>query len=111
MQSQKIINLLDDNDIELQKFATKIWYIISDQTSGGGNNPYGNGTGDQAIKFDTKVIKSNLCDYPDAYILVTGNIENKSADVAAAGDNPVVPSNVAFKNCTPFCTCNVNIND
>ena len=26
------------------------------------------------IKFETKVIKSNLYDYSDAYILVTGNI-------------------------------------
>ena len=30
-----------------------------------------NGT---TIKFETKVIKSNLCDYSDAYILVTGDI-------------------------------------
>ena len=36
----------------------------------------------------------------DAYILVTGNIENKPAN-----------STVAFKNCSPFLTCNVNIND
>ena len=26
------------------------------------------------IKFETKVIKSSLCDYSDVYILVTGNI-------------------------------------
>ena len=28
---------------------------------------------DSAIKFEIKAIKSNLCDYSDAYILVTGN--------------------------------------
>ena len=32
MESQKIINLLDSNDNESQKFATKRWYIINDQT-------------------------------------------------------------------------------
>ena len=31
MESQKIINLLDSNDNESQKFATKRWYIINDQ--------------------------------------------------------------------------------
>ena len=96
MESQKIINLLNSNNNELQKFATKRWYIIQDQSQG----EYGNGTDNASIKYDTKVIKANLCDYSDAYILVTGNIENKA-------DN----STVAFKNCAPFQTCNVNIND
>ena len=41
-----------------------------------------------------------MCDYSDAYILVIGNIQNK-------------PSNsvVAFKNCAPFRTCDLTIND
>ena len=98
MESQKIINLLDTNDNESQKFATERWYIINDQNTG--NNAYGNGEDSTTIKFETKVIKPNLCDYSDAYILVTGNIQNKPA-------NPVV----AFKNCAPFRTCDVIIND
>ena len=98
MESPKIINLLDSNDNESQKFATKRWYIINDQNTG--NNAYGNGEDGTAIKFETKVIKPNLCDYSDAYILVIGNIQNKPAN-----------SVVAFKNCAQFRTCNVNIND
>ena len=94
MESQKIINLLDSNDNESQKFATKRWYIINDQNTG--NNAYGNTT----IKFETKVIKPNLCDYSDAYILVIGIIQNKPAN-----------SVVAFKNCAPFRNCDVIIND
>ena len=43
METQKIINLLEDNDIKSEKFATKKWYIINDQTSGDGQNPYGPG--------------------------------------------------------------------
>ena len=93
MESQKIINLLDSNDNESQKFATKRWYIINDQNTG--NNAYGNGEDSTSIKFETKVIKPNLCDYSDAYILVTGNIQNKPAN-----------SVVAFKNCAPFRTIN-----
>ena len=98
MESQKIINLLDSNDNESQKFATKRWYIINDQNTG--NNAYGNGEDGTTIKFETKVIKPNLCDYSDAYILVTGNIQNKPPN-----------SVVAFKNCAPFRTCDVTIND
>ena len=36
------INLLDSNDNESQKFATKRWYIINDQNTAG-ENPYANG--------------------------------------------------------------------
>ena len=98
MECQKINNLLGSNDSKSQKFATKKWYIINDQNTG--NNPYGNGEDGTTIKFETKVIKPNLCDYSDAYILVTRDIRNKPAC-----------SIVAFKNCAPFRTCNVTIND
>ena len=98
MENQKIISLLDSSDNESQKFATKRRYIINDQNTG--NNDYGNGEDGATIKFETKVIKPNLCDYSDAYILVIGDIQNKPAN-----------SVVAFKNCTPFRTCDVTIND
>ena len=98
MESQKIINLLDSSDNESQKFATKRWYTINDQNTG--NNAYGNCEDGATIKFETKVIKPNLCDYSDAYILAIGNIQNKPAN-----------SVVAFKNCAPLRTCDVTIND
>ena len=53
------------------------------------------------IKFETETIKSSLCDYSDAFILVTGNI------TVAANNN----TDVAFKNCAPFSTCTTKIND
>ena len=98
MKSQKTINLLDSNDNESQKFATKRWYIINDQNTG--NNAYGNGEDGTTIKFETKVNKPDLCDYSDAYILVTGNIQNKPAN-----------SEVAVKNYALFRTRDVTIND
>ena len=98
MESQKIINLLDSNDSKSQKFVTKRWYIINDQNTS--NNAYSNGEDSTTIKFETIVIKPNLCDYSDAYILVTGNNQNKPAN-----------SVVAFKNCAQFRTCDVTIND
>ena len=51
------------------------------------------------IKFLTKSIESCLCDYSDAYVLVTGNIT-----VTAGNAN----TKVAFKNCAPFIECRTN---
>ena len=96
MESQKIINLLNSSNDELQKFATKRWYMIQDQSRG----EYGDGIDNASNKYDTKVIKANLCDYSDAYINQNEPNENKPNDAT-----------VAFKNCAPFQTCNININD
>ena len=47
------------------------WYVINDKS----NTEYDEwNENDSNITFDTKVIKSTLCDYSDAYIPVTGNI-------------------------------------
>ena len=83
METQKIINLLIDSSNEESKFATKKWHVIDSQT------PKGKYNQNNSIKFETKNIKSSLCDYSDAFILVTGNIT-----VNADSDTDVV-----FKNC------------
>ena len=99
METQKIVNLLNDADNESSKFVTRKWYIINDQNNG----QYGKGNENgSTIKFETKVIKPNLCDYVDAYILVTGNITCTGGDA---------DSKVAFKNCAPFRRCVTHIND
>ena len=64
-----------------RKSLPQKWYIINDQNTG--NNAYGNGEDSTTIKFETKVIKPDLCDYSDAYLLVTGNIQNKRANSSA----------------------------
>ena len=59
-------NSHNNSDNNSSKFATKKWYIINDQNNG----QYGRGYEDDlTIKFEIKVIKPNLCDYSDAYIL------------------------------------------
>ena len=99
MEPQKIANLLNDSDNDFSKFAIRKWYIINDQNNGQHGRGYEN---DSTIKFETKVIKPNLCDYSDAYILVTGDIE-----VAAVAAD----TNVTFKICAPFTKCVTYIND
>ena len=99
METQKIVNLLNDSNNESSKFPTRKSYIISDQNNG----QYGIGNeNDSTIKFERKVIKPNLCDYSGVYILVTGDI--KVAGVAAN-------INAAFKNCALFTRCVTHIND
>ena len=103
MENQKIINLLDKIYTDSKHFATKTWYIINDEnnTNYGVNKDTGADNPD-AIKYDTRVLKPNLCDYAEAYILINGTIW-----AAAADANTRLP----LKNCAPFTKCNLEIND
>ena len=68
--------MVDANNESL-KFAIRRWYVVNDQN----NTDYGEGNEDNTtVKFETKVIKSSLCDYSDAYTLVTGDITAASGD-------------------------------
>ena len=103
MENQKIINLLDKIDTDSKHFATKKWYIITDEN----NNNYGvsKDTGADnpgTIKYNTRVLKPNVCDYAEAYILSDGTIRT-----AAANAN----TRLVLKNCAPFTKCNLEIND
>ena len=103
MENQKIINLLDKIDTDSKHFATKKWYIINDEnnTNYGVNKDTGANNPD-TIKYDTRVLKPNLCDYAEAYVLVDGTIR---ADAA------INNTKLALKNCAPFTKCNIEIND
>ena len=99
METQKIVNLLNETDSEPSKLATRKWYVSNGQN----NTEYGErNENDSSIKFETKIIKSSFCDYSDAYILVTG-------DITVTGGNE--NAYVAFKNCAPFTRCVTHIND
>ena len=102
MENQKIINLLDKIDTDSKHFAPKKWYIINDEndTNYGVNKDTGADNPD-IIKYDTRVLKPNLCDYAEAYILIDGTIR-----AAAANAN----TRLALKNCAPFTKCNLEIN-
>ena len=103
MENQKIINLLDKDDTDSKHFATKKRYIINDEnnTNYGVNKDTGADNPD-TIKYDTRVLKPNLCDYAEAYVLVDGTIRAAHALNA---------TRFALKDCGPFTKCNVEIND
>ena len=103
MENQKIINLLDQIDTDSKHFATKKWCIINDEnnTNYGVNKDTGADNPD-TIKYNTRVLKPNLCDYAEAYILVDGTIR---------ATNAVNATRLALKYCAPFTKCNLEIND
>ena len=69
MEYQKIINLLDNTSNQLSKFRTKNWIETNDQSRGVYNT-------NSDIRFKTRMLKSSLCDYSDAYTLAKGNNNN-----------------------------------
>ena len=103
MENQKIINLLNKIDTDSKHFTTKKWYIINDEnnTNYGVNKDTGADNPD-TIKYDTRVLKPNLCDYAEAHILVNGTIRGPG------GSNN---TRLALKNCGPFTKFNLEIND
>ena len=103
MENQKIINLLDKDDTDCQHLATKKWYTINDENNTNyGVNKDTSGNNPDTIKYNTRVLKPNLCGYADAYILVDGIIRAEAANAA---------NTAATRNCTPFTKCNLEIND
>ena len=95
METQNISNLLYSSENEYSKFAAKQQYVIDSESKG-------NYSHENSIKFLTSSLESSLCDYSDAYILVTGNIT-----VAGVDNN----TKVALKNCAPFKKCRTEISD
>ena len=64
MEYQNIANLLNDESNQPSKFKTRNWVEINNESRGTYTS--------NDIKFKTTMLRSNLCDYADAYILVKG---------------------------------------
>ena len=77
MEYQKTANLINDTPNQSYKFKTKNWVEINDESRGTYNV-------NSQIKFKTTMLKSSLCDYSDAYILVKGRITITGAGNDAA---------------------------
>ena len=103
MEYQKIVNLIDDISNQPSKFRTKNWVEINDESRGTYNV-------NSQIKFKTTMLKSSLCDYSDAYIIVKGTITvNNIAAASAAANN--TNKKVIFQNCASFTNCISEINN
>ena len=105
MEYQKIANLLDDaSSNQPSKFKTKNWVEINDESRGTYNV-------NSPIRFKTTMLKSSLCEYSDAYLLVKRKITTTGGDNEAAKRADERNKGVAFKNCAPFTICISEINN
>ena len=123
MEFQKIVNFLhitSDNK-DLPKFVTKIWIRIYDQSEGNYNV-------NKETRIKASMLRSDLCDFSDAYIVVKWNItavkkiftanDIEAPNITAANANATNTANnnafgekkLVFKNNTPFINCISKIN-
>ena len=103
MEYQKIAKLIDDASNQPSKSKTRNWVEINDEPRGAYNV-------NSQIKLKTTMLKSKLCDYSDAYILVKRTISVNNTAAAGAGANNT-NKKVIFKNCAPFTNCISEINN
>ena len=100
MEFQKIVYFLDttSDDKDLPRFITKKFIEVYNQTGGNYNIK-------KEIRIKTSMLRYNLCDYSDDYIVVKG-------DIALEGDSDANKQNknLAFKNNAPFINCISKIN-
>ena len=107
MEYDKINNLLlsEDNENEkLSKFVTREYVRVNSLLDTYNEN--------KSIRFKTPMLRSNLCDYSDAYILVKGKItvtalaaNNGAINIRDKKNRPLI-----LKNNAPFVSCITRIN-
>ena len=110
MEYDKINNLLlsEDNESEasekLSKFVTRKYVKVNSLS-----NAYDES---KSIRFKTPMLRSNLCDYSDAHILVKGTItvtvpgaNNNANNIRDKKNRPLI-----LKNNAPFVSCITRIN-
>ena len=105
MEYDKINNLLlsEDNESEqLSKFVTREYVRVNSLLNTYDKN--------KSIRFKTPMLRSSLCDYSDAYILVKGTITVNG--VVNGAENDITRRNrpLILKNNSPFVSFITRIN-
>ena len=88
MEYQKLTNLLDTTPDNVPRFITKKWIEVPDQ-SGSTEDRY---KPSKQIRFKTSILRSDLCDSSDVYIVLKGTI------TATDPNNDKYDKKLAFKN-------------
>ena len=100
MEYQKITNLLDKASDNVPRFITKKWVEVHDQSGNDRYNP------SKQIRFEISMLRSDLCDFSDAYIVVKGTITVTGGSNSSRKNRPL-----AFKNNAPFISCISKVNN
>ena len=98
MENQKITNLLGNIHDKVIRFISKKWIEVRHQSGGACNT-------NKQIRFKTSMLRSDLCDFSDAYLAVTGKI------TVTNPNNNAYDKNLALKNNARFTSCNLKINN
>ena len=98
MEYDKINNLLGSESENLSKFVTREYARVNSLSNTYNEN--------KSIRFKTPMLRSDLCDYGDAYILVNGEIEVNGNNPRERQNRPVI-----LKNNAPFISCITKINN
>ena len=93
MEFNKINNLLGPAHDKVSRFITKKWIEVQSQSG----NTYSTS---KPIRFKTSVLRSDLCDYSDAYVWVKGKIT-----VTDPNNNANFDRRLTLKNNAPFISC------
>ena len=95
MEYQNVRNVLGTRLDEVPRFITKKWVGAHDQ-SVSANDRY---KLNKQMRFKTSILRSDLCDYSDAYIVVKGTI------IATRPGSFMYDKKLALKNNSPFTSC------
>ena len=100
MEFQRIVNFLDttSDDKDFPRFVTKKWIEVYDQSEK-------NYSLNKEIRIKTSMLRSDLCNYSDAYVVVKGGIT-----LEGDNDGNKQNKNLTFKNNSPFINCISKIN-
>ena len=93
MEFNKINNLLGPAQDKVPRFITKKWIEVQSQSGSTYN-------ASKPIRFKTSILRSDLCDYSDAYVWVKGKIT-----VTNPNDNANFNKELTLKNNAPFISC------
>ena len=98
MEYNKINNLLDSESENLSKFVTREYVKINCLSNTYDEN--------KSFRYKTPMLRSDLCDYADAYILIKGTITVAGANPRDRQNRPLI-----LKDNAPFVSCIPRINN
>ena len=102
MEHDKINNLLGSQSEKLSKFVTRDYVRVNSLSNTYNEN--------KSIRFKTPMLRSDLCDYANAYILVN-DTTTVTATAAASNIRDTKNRPLILKNKAPFISCITKIND
>ena len=92
MEYNKVNNLLGSENENLSKFITRQYVKVNSLSNMYNEN--------KSVRFKTCMLRSDLCDYADVYILINGTITAAGNHARGRKNRPLI-----LKNNAPFISC------